>query len=94
MKYHNKVLDRFVMGADLPGEVLPGLPLVEIAGDSRVLVENHSGVTSYSCAEIRVKVRFGLLCICGNSLRLAKMTRNQLVITGRIDSISLQRGRR
>lgn len=94
MKYQNRVLDRLVIGADLPGEVLPGLPLVEIAGDSRVLVENHGGVTSYSCTEIRIKVHFGLLCVCGTSLKLARMTRNQLVIIGRIDSITLQRGRR
>lgn len=94
MKYREKVLDRLALNADLPGEVLPGLPLVEIAGDSRVLVENHSGVTSYGCNEIRVKVRFGLLHICGSCLKLARMTKNQLVITGRIDSIALQRGRK
>lgn len=94
MKYRERVLDHLALHADLPGEVLPGLPLVEVVGDSRVLVENHNGVTSYGCNEIRITVRFGHLCVCGNTLKLARMTRNQLVITGRIDSISLQRGRK
>lgn len=93
VKYREKVLDRLALNADLPGEVLPGLPLVEIAGESRALVENHSGVTSYGCNEILVKVSFGHLSICGSCLKLARMTKNQLVITGKIDSITLRRGR-
>lgn len=93
MKYREKILDRFILNADLPGEVIPGLPLVEIAGENRVLVENHNGVSSYGCNEIQIKVSFGHLHICGTNLRLAHMTKNQLVILGRIDTITLQRGR-
>ena len=92
MKYRDNVFNRLVLNADLPGEVLPGLPLVEIVGEGRVLVENHGGVTSYGCNEIRLKVRFGHLCVCGSGLKLARMTKSQLVITGKIDNISLLRG--
>lgn len=94
MKQKGKILDRVVMGADLPGETLPGIPLVEIAGQSRVLIENHHGVTAYGCTEICVKVHFGHICICGMGLELARMTKHQLVITGRIDSVSLCKRRK
>lgn len=94
VKQSSKFLDRFILGADLPGEVMPAQPLVEIAGENRVLIENHHGVTGYGCTEIRVKVRYGQLCICGSCLELARMTKQQLVITGRIDSVSLCRGKR
>ena len=41
VKWTESILDRFAMGADLPGEKMPGLPLLEIVGQNRVLIENH-----------------------------------------------------
>ena len=78
-------------GAELEGEPLPGVPVVELAGDSRVLIERHGGVTEYSRERIGVKVRYGTVCICGCALELTRMTREQLVISGRIDCVQLQR---
>ena len=94
VKQQGKILERVVLGADLPGESLPGIPLVEIAGEGRVLIENHHGVIAYGCKEICVKVHYGHICICGMGLALARMTKHQLVVTGRIDSVSLCRGRK
>lgn len=83
--------ERFAAGMDLPGETVPGLPVVELAGDRRVLVEKHGGVTQYSCEKIAVKVRYGLVEVSGCGLELACMTRQQLVITGKIDCVRLVR---
>jgi len=94
MNQRRNIWERVVMEADLPGETLPGYPLVEIVGEERVLVENHQGVTAYSCHEICVKVRYGSLSICGNGLQLARMSRNQLVVTGRICGVSLHSRRK
>lgn len=76
---------------DLPGECFPGQVLVEIAGDSRVLIEQHRGVREYSREKIGVKVCYGLVQVCGSGLELRCMTREQLVISGRIDSVTLKR---
>lgn len=76
---------------NLSTEPLPGQPIVEIAGDRRVLIENHMGVKAYGREMILVKVKYGDLRICGCGLELMKMTRDQLVICGRIDAVSLQR---
>lgn len=92
MKQRKSLFESLVRSADLPCEAVPGQPLVEIAGEHRVLIENHSGVTVYGCNEIHVKVRFGQLRICGRNLELAQMTRNQLVVTGLIDGVLLCRG--
>lgn len=94
MNHRRNIWERVVMEADLPGETLPGYPLVEIVGEGRVLVENHQGVTAYSCSEICVKVKYGCLCICGNELQLARMSKHQLVITGRIRGVSLHSRRK
>lgn len=74
-------------------DLLPGQPIVEIAGGERVLIENHLGVASYGSERILVKVSFGHLSICGCGLQMLHMTRERLVILGKIDSVSLQRRR-
>lgn len=71
--------------------VLPGVPVVELAGDRRVLIENHKGVVEYGKERICVKVQYGLLCICGIDMELAKMSKEQLVIAGKIESVSIHR---
>ena len=94
MKEHGNILNRIALAADLPGETVPGQPIIEIAGGNRLLIENHKGVTVYGCKTIHVKVSYGQVCICGSGLQMARMTKQQLVITGRIDSVSLLRGRK
>lgn len=94
MKEYRNLFDRFTVAADLPSEPLPGLPIVELAGDSRIIIENHRGITEYGRCRISVKVNFGCVCICGEGLELARMAKEQLVITGRIDNIAVFRGRK
>lgn len=91
MKKGRSFLERLADGADLGAEPLPGQPIVEIAGDRRVLIENHFGVKEYSRERIGVKVNYGQVTVCGCGLELTRMTREQLVISGRIDCVTLQR---
>ena len=66
-------------------------PIVEIAGQNRVLIENHQGVLAYSPEEIGIKVSYGKILIAGDDLRLMEISCDQLVIKGRIDSLQLFR---
>lgn len=91
MKRKGDWLMRLTEGMDLPAEAVPGQPLVELAGDCRVLIENHMGVTAYSGETICVKVKYGLVSVAGCGLELVRMTSDQLVIAGQIDGIRLLR---
>ncbi len=91
MKEKEGLIERFARVSDLPSEPLPGFPLIEIVGDCRVLIENHCGVSEYGRTQICVKVKYGTICIVGSKMELARMSKHQLVIAGRIDSISLLR---
>lgn len=73
----------------MPDESLPGQPLIELCGNSRVLIENHSGVAMYTTQQIHIRVKFGLVCIQGLALRLCQMQGQQIVITGKIGEIKL-----
>lgn len=91
MKKDKGFLERLTEGTELLSEPLPGQPIVEIAGDRRIVIENHGGVTQYSREKIGVKVKFGMVCVCGCGLELVRMSREQLIIVGRIDSVHLIR---
>ena len=84
-------IQKLADNADLSAETLPGVPVVELAGERRVLIERHQGMTEYSRERICVKVSYGMVCICGCGLELSRMTREQLIISGRIDCVQLQR---
>ena len=76
---------------DLPGESIPGQVLVEITGENRVLIEHHHGVWEYSHEQIGINVKYGTVQVSGTNLRLCSMTKAQLVISGKIDGITLIR---
>lgn len=67
------------------------LPLIEIAGEKRVLIENHMGVLAYSSEEIQIKVCYGKVTVFGKNLRFMQMNGEQLVIKGCIENIQLFR---
>lgn len=84
-------LERLADEADIFSEPLPGQSIVEIAGDRRLLIENHFGVKAYSREKIAVQVKFGFVSICGCDLEIMRMTKDQLVIRGKIDAVAFQR---
>lgn len=78
-------------GSDAYTPPLPSLPIMEMVGDRRLLIENHNGVTSYSDTDIYVRVKFGELRVSGEGLSLSYMSKCQLVIIGCIHSIQIGR---
>lgn len=73
-------------------DLLPRMPILEIAGQCRVLLENHRGIIAYSPDQVTVRVQFGTYIIGGCGLKIAKMGKDQLIIQGRIDQVQLARG--
>lgn len=71
--------------------ILAKVPLVEISGQNRVLIENHQGVLAYSLDEIQIKVCYGCIAVTGRNLHLIQMSKEQLVICGVIDALQLLR---
>lgn len=90
MKFRRKLLPS-MENQTLDPDVFPILPIVELAGSNRVLIENHFGVTAYCLSQVNVKMKYGQVEVCGDRLMLEHMSRVKLVITGNIDSITLIR---
>ena len=85
---------RLSQSLQMEEESLPRQPILELCGDSRVLIENHAGITEYGPERIQVQVRFGAVAVVGTDLRLCKMGEHQLVIRGRIEEICVIRGKK
>ena len=83
-------MERLSDGLDLTGEV-NGDSLVEVAGDRRVLIEHHRGIRQYQKDCICVNVTYGTVHVAGRGLEIAQMTRERIVISGKICSVTLSR---
>ena len=66
--------------------------LVEIYGRERVLVEQHRGIRAYSDECICIGTAFGSILVEGAELRLCCMSRQQVVVRGRIDAVRTEEG--
>lgn len=85
--------EQMIQQTTLDAESVPGQSIIEIAGERRVLIENHLGVAAYGREKILVNMKFGCLCVSGCNLEIVHMTKEQLIIYGKIDTIGLQRRR-
>ena len=88
MKRPASFISKLLQQAEL-NDVSKKIPLTEIAGTGRVLIENHQSIMQYSPQCICVKVCFGCIRVTGKRLRLAQITGTQLVICGDIEGAIL-----
>jgi len=89
---HNKVFGCLRGMFDMAAQPMPGVPIVEMAGNKRLLIENHQGVMEYGKSRISILVKFGKIHVTGTDLEISYMSRQQLIITGCIDAVSIERG--
>ena len=61
-----------------------------IVGFERVLIENYRGILEYQDYFVRVNTHIGILNINGFNLNLEEMTTDDLLITGKIESIDFE----
>lgn len=89
MNCRNDMLNRLSKNDELGLGLLAGVPIVEIYGRRRILIENHCGILAYGTEEIKVKVKNGCICICGKCLKLARLSKEKLVITGQLNNVHM-----
>ena len=79
--------NQITSNADLPKDVLLGVPIITITGKQEVLLENHRGIIEYTSLLIRVQTKNGQVRITGNQLRIIYYTNDELKIGGRIECV-------
>lgn len=83
------LLERTAEVFDLPGDLVAGLPRVEITGSRELRMENHKGILAYGPEEIHVSGGKLIIKIRGSNLELRAMNAGELLITGEIAGLDL-----
>lgn len=76
---------------ELPEEISSKEPKVTILGFNKMLVENYKGVLDYQEFYIRLNAYDGIININGFNLELNEMTSEDLLITGKIESVDYEK---
>lgn len=75
---------------ELPAELIAGVPRVCITGKNEVTVEQHRGVAHCTPDEICVRAADGLVRVTGAELRIRKMDKNIIALTGCVYAVALE----
>lgn len=79
----NKILD-------FPEEISTNEPKITIMGFGKIMVENYKGILEYENFYIKLKTYCGVININGFNLNLTEMTDENLLITGKIESLDFE----
>ncbi|MBR1803016.1 MAG: YabP/YqfC family sporulation protein [Clostridia bacterium] len=80
-------LDRLL---EMPREITSNEPKITVIGFGQMLIENYKAILEYQEFYIRISTHIGILNINGFSMNLKEMTTDDLLITGKIESIDFE----
>lgn len=78
---------RMADAANLPKDVVLGVPILTLTGHYEVNIENYHGILEYTEQLIRINVRGGQIRITGKSLEINYYTTTDMKITGKVEKI-------
>ena len=76
---------------EMPEEVYSNTPKLTITGFNEIILENYKGILEYEEFFASISTYIGIVNISGYNLNLEKMTNDDIKITGKIDSVELER---
>ena len=76
---------------EMPEEVCSNIPKITITGFNELILENYKGIFEYEEFFASISTYIGIVNINGFNLNLEKMTNDDIKITGKIESIDIER---
>lgn len=76
---------------ELPQEVYSNIPKLTITGFDEIILENYKGILEYEEFFASISTHIGIVNINGYNINLEKMTNDDIKITGKIESVELDR---
>ncbi len=83
-----KRLDKIL---EMPEEIYSNTPKLTITGFNEIVLENYKGILEYEEFFASISTYIGIVNINGTNINLEKMTNDDIKITGKIESIDLER---
>ncbi len=86
-----KGINKINRALEMPKEIYTNEPKLIIVGFNELVIENYKGILEYEDYYIKLNTFIGSININGFNLNLEKMTEDNLKITGKIESIDIER---
>ena len=86
-----KGINRINKMLEIPKETYTNEPKLIIMGFNEIVIENYKGILEYEEYYIKLSTHIGTININGFNLKLEKMTEDSLKITGKIESLDIER---
>ena len=75
----------------MPKEVYSNIPKIIITGFEELIIENFKGILEYEEFFVRISTHIGVININGYNLNLQNMTNDDIKVTGKIESLDIER---
>ena len=76
---------------EIPEEIYTNTPKITITGFNEIILENYKGILEYEEFFASISTYIGIININGYNINLEKMTNDDIKITGKIESVELER---
>ena len=73
--------------AEIPQELVRGLPLITMTGSEAVVIENSKSLIEYSDERVRVLTSCGVVMLTGKNLIISAISASSVSVGGRIASL-------
>lgn len=90
MQKQNKGKRKIDKWLEMPTEIVSNEPKITIVGFNEMLIENYKGILEYEEIYIRINTHIGIININGFNLNLEQISGEDILITGKIDSMTLE----
>ena len=90
MKRTRRGTERINKILEMPREISCNEPKLTIQGFKELLIENFKGILEYEDFYVRINTSIGTININGFNLKLKQMTDEDIMISGKIDSVDLE----
>lgn len=86
-KEHTSLKTKMAEISELPKDVVLGIPVLTVTGQSELNLENYSGIIEYTDVLVRIKIKRGQIKVKGRNLQVSYYTNDDMKITGYIETI-------
>ena len=76
---------------EMPEEVYSNTTKLTITGFNEMILENYKGILEYEEYFTSISTHIGIINISGYNINLEKMTNDDIKITGKIESVEIER---
>lgn len=75
---------------EMPEEITTNKPKITMLGFEELVIENYKNILEYEEIFIKINTHIGAININGFNLKLIQMNKEDIMITGKIDSIDFE----